>query len=226
MTMPVGAIPALVLLLAALASPTWASDTATEREYQLKAAFLYNFLAFVDGPRLEPPDSDDEQNGEKEVEPIVIGVIGQDPFGTAFEPLKDKEVRGRPVAIRRFKGLQWKVEADGSKTEDFPNFEQIRKCHILFVAASEREHIALILGRLKGDSLLTVSDVPGFLEAGGTINFVIEEKKVRFEINAAAAARAKLEIRSRLLRLAKRIVKTDLVEEEENDGNKTPTSDQ
>lgn len=215
----------LALLLTVLGSPTAQAEATAEREYQLKAAFLYNFLAFIDGPRLKPPNEDDPKNDEEEVEPIVIGVIGDDPFGQAFEPLKDKEVHDRPVAIRRFRGLQWKEEADGSKTEVFPDFAQVRQCHILFVAASEYEHFSLIFNRLKNQSLITVSDVPGFLDIGGTINFVIEDKKVHFEINAAAAARAKLEIRSRLLRLAQRIIETDLVEEENDGGTEAPPTD-
>ena len=63
-----------------------------------------------------------------------------------------------------------------------------------------------IINSVKDHSVLTVGEMEGFLEAGGIINWFVEEKKIRFEINTAAAERAKLEIRSNLLRLAKRIV--------------------
>ena len=215
----------LTLLLTVAGLTTARAETAAEREYELKAAFLYNYIAFVDGPRLQPPDKEGSQGDEKAVEPIVIGVIGEDPFGAALEPLEDKEVRDRPVAIRRFKGLQWNVQDDGSKIEVFPDFDQVRQCHVLFICASERAHAQIILDRLEGNSILTVADVPGFLDIGGTINFVIEEKKVRFDINLAAATRAKLEIRSKLLRLAKKVQETDLVEEPDDDENQAPSKD-
>ncbi len=211
------------LLLIASLPATARADAATEREYQLKAAFLYNFIMFIDSPRLTPPE--EKARKEEAEKPILIGIIGKDPFGEAFEPLKSKEVRDRPVMVKRFKGLKLPVDTEELDEDEFEDLEAIKECHILFVCASERPHLAAILAPVRRYSLLTVSDMPGFLDAGGIVNFVIEEKKVRFEINVAAAARANLEIRSKLLRLAKRIVKTDLVEGQSNGGNEPPTRD-
>ncbi len=205
----------VVLLLVAHMPRPVRADAASEREYQLKAAFLYNFIMFTDSPRLTPDDAESKASEAKK--PILIGIIGKDPFGDAFEPLKNKEVRDRPVKVKRFKGLEVPVDTDGPDADVFRDLEAVRQCHVLFVCASERAHLRVILAPLQTHSMLTVSDVPGFLEAGGTVNFVIEEKKVRFEINTAAAERARLEIRSKLLRLAKRIMKTDLVEGQNTD---------
>lgn len=217
---------AVLLIAAAMPETAWA-EAASEREYQLKAAFLYNFIMFIDSPRLAPPGEGAKQDVSEAEKPILIGIIGKDPFGAAFEPLKNKEVRDRSVAIKRFKGLETPVDTKAPAAENLPDLDAIRKCHVLFVCASERAHLRTILGPIKGQSVLTVSDVPGFLEAGGTIDFVIEEKKVRFEINTAAAARAKLKIRSKLLRLATRVIKTDTFEGQSNDGgNEAGSRDQ
>jgi hypothetical protein len=214
---------ATALVLTARISGTVQADTASEREYQLKAAFLYNFIMFIDSPRFAPPSDDAGKNASDARKPILIGILGDDPFGAAFEPLQSKEVRDRPVVIKRFKGLETPVDTEAPATQNL--LDAIKQCHVLFVCASEREHLPVILRPITGEDILTVADVPGFLEAGGTINFIIEDKKVRFEINMAAAGRAKLEIRSKLLRLAKRIIKTDMFERQSDGGNETGNGD-
>jgi hypothetical protein len=197
------------------------ADSSATPEYRLKAAFLYNFILFLDGARFDPPD--DNAKNDDSSPPILIGILGTDPFADAFEPLKDKEVRNRPVAIRRFKGLDEFADAEGRLPARHPQSEQIGDCHVVFICRSEKEHLTAILGPLRRQSLLTVADTPGFLEAGGIVDFLIEDKKVCFEINTAAAQRAGLQIRSQLLRLAKRIVQTDAFEgpNDEENGNDT-----
>jgi hypothetical protein len=185
-------------LLAALCVAEGRDDNAAEREYQIKAAFIYNFIKFVDWPKEKIADSN---------EPVIIGIIGKDPFGDAFEPLQEKE---KKVLIQRFQGLA-ELEKSGEKKEDQPHPKQdaISKCHLLFVCPSESKRLADIVKAVKNSSILTVADTQGFLEVGGIINFVMEEKKIRFEISVTAAEKAGLKIRSQLLRLAKRVIKED-----------------
>lgn len=186
----------LVLFAAALAAETL-TDSEASREYQIKAAFLYNFIKFVDWP--------DETSGSNK--PIIIGIIGKDPFGGAFEPMKDKPAKERKVIVKRFKGLdELEKSSQMDKSGKHPQIEDIKECNLLFICSSEKEKLKETMDLLKDRSVLTVADMHGFLEAGGIVNFVIEENKVGFEINVAAAKQAKLEIRSNLLRLAKRIV--------------------
>ncbi len=174
------------------------ADTAQSREYQIKAAFLYNFIKFVDWPEEKTADSN---------EPITIGIIGKDPFGDAFEPIKNKPVKGKKVIVRRFKSLEeLKKSGEGNKSDKHPQIEAIRKCHLLFICRSDKNNLEEIIDLVKDYSILTVADTQGFLEANGIINFVMEEKKVSFEVNVTAAKRAKLKIRSQLLRLATRIL--------------------
>ncbi len=217
-----GSILFLIACLTAWSAPVAVcADSAAAKEYRLKAAFLYNFILFLDGARFGPPD--DNAKNDDSNPPILIGILGKDPFADAFEPLRDREVRNRRVVIRRFEGLDAFADAEGRRPARHPQSEQIGDCHVVFICRSEKGHLATVLGPLRRQNLLTVADTAGFLEAGGIVNFLIEDKKVCFEINTAAAQRAGLQIRSQLLRLAKRIVKTDAFEgpNDEENGNDT-----
>jgi len=174
-------------------------DSAQSREYQVKAAFLYNFIKFVDWPKEKIAGTN---------EPIIIGIIGKDPFGNAFEPIRAKKVKAKKIVIKRFRGfekLRRKNKKD--KSELGRKIEALRKCHLLFICSSEKKNLKEIINSVKDHSVLTVGGMEGFLEAGGIIKFLMEEKKIRFEINVTASKRAKLKIRSQLLRLAKKVVK-------------------
>jgi hypothetical protein len=186
----------IFVILTMLAVPQAYGDSASTREYQVKAAFLYNFIMFIDWPAEKIPAAS---------EPIIIGIIGKDPFENAFEPVKDKQVNGRKVVVKRFKGLEEIKKSDKAGMDK--EFEEIRKCHLLFICSSEKAVVKEITDLVKNNNVLTVGDMPGFLESGGgIINFVLEEEKVRFEISQTNAEQSKLQIRSQLLRLAKRVI--------------------
>lgn len=154
---------------------------------------MYNFVNFVDWPK---------EKVTKSNELITIGIIGSDPFGKVFEPLKDKQAKSKKVLIKRFVSLkESKLSSD--------QIEAIRKCHLLFVCNSEKEQLKEIINLVQGHSILIVGDMDGFLESGGIVNFVIDDQKVHFEINNYTAKQAKLNIRSKLLRLAKRVIEED-----------------
>ncbi len=166
---------ALLLGWAPLAAPQ-AAPAATEHE--IKAAFLLNFAKFVEWPASAHPAADS---------PIRVGVLGDDPFGNVLDrTLKGRSVQGRSFVVERSKDP-----------------ETLKSCHILFVAASEKEWVKPILGALKGLPILTVGEAAGFAHARGVVNFVLQEKLVRFEINPDAAARAGLKVSSKLLQLAR-----------------------
>ncbi len=165
-------IGVLLCLLAAGAQ----AQSATE--YQVKAAFLFNFARFVEWPTDAFPSADSA---------LQICVLGQDPFGRDFEQvIVDKIVNGHRIEIAHPDGVP-----------------QARACQILFIAASETPHLRAILLGLKGSSVLTVGDAPGFAILGGVINFVLDDGRVRFEINLKAAEQAHLKISARLLTVAK-----------------------
>ncbi len=146
-------------------------------EYQVKAAFLYNFAKFVEWPEEALGDS---------TQPIIIGVIGRDPFGADLDRILSAEtVKGRPLFIKRFK-----------------RGEKPLPCHVLFISSSEEKQLTGILARLAGKCVLTVSGSKRFTRAGGMIRFIVKDDRVSFEINVSAAERAGLKISSRLLKLA------------------------
>jgi len=145
-------------------------------EYSLKAAYLFNFTQFVEWPSNSfiSPDA-----------PIVIGVLGEDPFGGALDQaIKGKAVHGRSFELKRFKQIG-----------------EMRGCHVLFVCASEAARLPEIFLAAQKGGILTVSDIDRFAERGGIINFYKENNKVRFKINLNAAERAGTKISSQLLRL-------------------------
>jgi hypothetical protein len=151
---------------------------APPSEYQLKAAFLFNFAKFIDWP---PGSFTGRQS------PFAICVLGQDPFGRVLDDsLQGKMIGNQPLAIRRLK----------DKTE-------ARRCQMVFVSSSESAHLAEILESLRGANVLLVGETSGFAAAGGTIEFTLEDNRVRFTINTDAADRAGLMFSSKLLALAK-----------------------
>ena len=154
-------------------------------EYQVKAAFLYNFAKFVQWP---------SQAFKKPQDPIVICVFGRNPFGSALgDVIRGKSVEGRGFVLRPV--------ADA---------EEASACQILFVVSSEGKRFRSLWGNLKPEGILTVGEVQGFATGGGVINFRLEGGRVRFEINVEAAEQAQLHISSKLLSLAE-IVKTEKV---------------
>jgi hypothetical protein len=144
---------------------------------QVEAVFLFNFAQFVDWPSEAFPDSE---------APLIIGILGDDPFGPFLEEtVRGETVRGRPVEIRRYRGI-----------------EEIKTCHILFVSRVEMDRLADMLAALKDRPVLAVSDGDDFAQRGGMIQFVIERNRIRLRINLEAAQAAKLTISSKLLRSA------------------------
>jgi len=162
------------------------SGDADSSEYLIKAGFIYNFAKFVEWPSAAFSQADS---------PIVIGVLGTDPFGNVLDRIVEgKKVGPRGFVVRRYK---W-----GKDVKD------LKDCKILFVSSSERAHIDEILQSVKGFPILTVGETPGFAERGGVIRFTLEDNRVRFEVNVDAAHQADLNISSRLLTLAKIIPQT------------------
>ena len=144
---------------------------------QVEAVFLFYFSQFVDWPAGAFADQS---------APIVIGVLGDDPFGGALDQaVANERVNGRPVVVRRVKSV---ADTTG--------------CHILYISSSESPQLAQILGALKGRDVLTVSDVDHFVESGGMIRFVLIDQHVRLVINPQAAQSAGLKLSSKLLRAA------------------------
>jgi hypothetical protein len=146
-------------------------------EYQVKAAYLYNFGRFVKWPTNIPADKDDS---------FAVCVLGPDPFGPALDStLANESLNGKPVVLRRI-----------SKPQDATD------CRILFISSKEANHLKEILATVDQQGVLTVSDMPDFSRRGGMIQFILEGERIRFEINLASTENAKLTVSSELLKVA------------------------
>ena len=166
-------------LLAFAAGWNASAQDSQPTEYQIKAAFIFNFAKFVEWPKSTFPETNS---------PLVIGVVGEDPFhGVLEKTVRGKAVDDHPLVVKAF---QTSAEATN--------------CHILFISTSEKERLPQVLKDLSGSSVLTVGEMGGFNEAGGMIVFVLERTMIRFKINNAAATSAGLKISSKLLSLAQR----------------------
>src|ERR1700730_13415957 len=151
-------------------------------EYRVKAAFVYNFAKFVEWPN---------NTFQTPQEPIVICILGQNPFGGVLEEV----VSGKIVGSRTF--VVHRITDLGPGCN----------CQILFIAASERKRFRSMLGKFQPLGVLTVGEGPGFAGEGGVINFKLEGGKVRFEINPDAAEQGQIHISSKLLSLAQIVKK-------------------
>jgi hypothetical protein len=176
--MRLGKLPGILLLwLWASSSPAAETPELSAIQARVKAGFLYNFVKLTQWPTNAFAAADS---------PIVIGVLGKDPFDSYLDDaVRDKQVGGRPIVVQRLKSL-----ADA------------KHCQLCFVSTSERSRLASILAALAGQPVLTVSDLDGFAERGGIIRLLTEGDSVRFAINTTAAERAGLVLSSKLLRLA------------------------
>jgi hypothetical protein len=163
----------LALLLSAQAD----AQESQPSEYQIKAAFLFNFAKFIEWP----PES-----FAGATSPMVIGILGDNPFGNDLErTIQNKTINNHLIEVKPVHSLA-----------------EAASCQVLFISASEKKRLAEIFAGLHGTGVLTVSEMDGFTEAGGMINFVLEGKKIRFDINDDAAKKANLKISSKLLSLA------------------------
>ena len=168
----------LVLLAAAMARPaTPAVDLPTD--YEVKAAFLYNFAKFVRWP-------DDAAGGPR----FVVAIVGDDPFGAVIDrAFLGKTVLGRPVEIRRTRVVREAATAQ-----------------MAFIGSSERAHLAEVLGAFKGESVLTVGEMDRFTDGGGMVGFRLKDSTVKFEVNLRELKQARLQMSSQIIRLAQRVI--------------------
>ena len=144
-------------------------------EFRLKAAFLYNFVAFTEWP------NDSETT-------INLCMHGESPLGKEIEALSGRNVNGRLITIQRENQI-----------------ENLQGCHVIFVTSSVVHNLSHILDGIKDQPALTVSDSKGVTRQGVMINMSIEKGKIVFEVNLAAARRVGLNISSQILRLAKEV---------------------
>jgi hypothetical protein len=163
-----------------LACLTMAQNPASS-EYEVKAAFLFHFAQFVEWPEETFKDANN---------PLIYCTIGEDSFHGSL----DAALNGKTIGAR------------SSRVMHFKQPQEIHGCQVLFIGAREKKSIPAILASAKENSVLTVGESEHFVQDGGMIGFLLEENKIRFEVNLEAAQKANLKISSRLLALAKSVI--------------------
>jgi hypothetical protein len=176
------ALATAIVLLACVSITSYPARAAEAEplEYQVKAAFLLNFTKFVQWPASAFAD---------ENSPVAICILGEDPFGnTLNEMVKGEALNGRQLVVQRIR-----------------HAPEPKSCQVLFVAKSEKD-VARTLADL-GTGILTVGEGEKFLQDGGIIAFVIQDRRVRFDIDQATAAKARITLSSRLMNVARSVEK-------------------
>ena len=166
----------LVLVILLSTVISW-SQSAGPTELQVKAAYLYNFGKFVTWQTDHAPDT------------LQICLLGKDPFGAVLDStVAGERIAGRTITVRRLARVQ-----------------DAGPCSILFISASEEGKLGSVLASTQSLSLLTISDIPHFVEKGGMIGFVKQDDRIRFEVNRKAAEESHLALSSELLKVAVKV---------------------
>lgn len=156
------------------------AQAASPTQDEVEAVYLYNFAKFVTWPPTQKSDV------------LNLCVLGKDPFGASLDQIVDDEkIDGRHLAVRRLR--------DENSVQD---------CAILFIGEPESSHLDRDLSAVAHLPILTVSDIPGFMQAGGTIQFVVQDNRVRFQVNLNAARKCGIALSSQLLKVATKVVGT------------------
>jgi hypothetical protein len=175
---------ALLAVLALWLCPCAAvAQSAADTEQQMKAGFIYNFALFVEWP---------SNVFKTDASPLIVCIAGDQDTFRAFEHLKTKKIKDRPVTVHPYSDT-----APG-------NF-----CQIIYIPTTSKSAAANFLKQVSGPGVLTIGDAEGFSGLGGIITFYREGNKLRFEINTDAAQRAGLKLSSQLLKLAKIVTDKD-----------------
>jgi hypothetical protein len=180
MTLRLGTWLMCLLLPSVLVAPAQAEPETKPTQYEVEAAYLFDFGKFIGWPPGAQSDS-----------PFLICVLGQDPFGPVLDhTISGETLRGRPVQDKRIARPQ---DATG--------------CSILYISSSESGRLSKILPAIQGAPVLTVSDIPDFVQQGGMIQFVLRDGRVRFEVNLAPSQSNGLSMSSELLKVAVQVVR-------------------
>jgi hypothetical protein len=170
----------IIFILFQASSISASSEMQSGRALEIQAAFLVKFCSYVTWPeeRFSTPES-----------PVIVGIIGRDPFGSKIDKIARSSRAGeRNIEIRRCTDIS-----------------SVGRVHILFIAPSETDRLQKIVSDIPANSVLLVSNIPGFLESSGMVNFVVVSQKIRFNISRTNSENAGLMISSKLLSVAHEI---------------------
>ncbi len=198
-------------------SVAWGTSPG-EVEYELKAAFTFNFLRFIEWPehkiqanrvydQAHGPGGQDAHEAET-LPPLRIGIIGENPFGRAWDPIAERTILDREIVVAEINGMARYTtdphEAQNTRNRYYRKYAaELRRCDLVFISTSEDMYLEMLLGLLAGHAVATVSDVADFAQRGGMLGLVMEQQRVRFDISLGHSNDEQIDIRSQLLQLAR-----------------------
>lgn len=156
-----------------------AASSLAKTEYDIKAAYLYNFIKFVTWPA--PSEN---------TAPLQVCLFGEDPINEKLLPLKEVRINDREVEVI-----------------DVTDKSNLSACTVLYIARAEKRQAQELITQLGTAPVLVVSDIEGFAKLGGTIGFITLGNVIRFDVNLKSARESQLSISSKLLELANQVVK-------------------
>ena len=162
--------------LCLISSSTLLRAQEASQEFQLKAAFLVNFTRFITWP---------EQAFSPLQQELNLCVAGKNPFGSALNSVEHKNINGHAISIVYAESLR-----------------KPQQCHLLYVSSSEKSDLQSLLSHLDHQPVVTISDIPGFVDAGGSIEFVIKEDRLSFIINNSELKQRGIQAGASMLDLA------------------------
>lgn len=152
------------------------------KEHEIKAAIIYHILHFVNWP---------EKSVSLSKKKLVLGILGENPFGDMFDSVRGESIFGKRFDIRFIPSPL--------------SYDKVAGCHALYISQSETEQLTQIISILKGSGAITISDIEQFIDRGGMVGLVPTGGKIRFEINKTSIDGEKIKIAARVLRLATRL---------------------
>lgn len=207
------------LMPASLTTPVAAdAKSAEEIEYEVKAAFIFNFMRFIDWPEEKIAANRQAQKDKtpsantKTPPPMIIGIVGKDPFRKAFTPILDRKIGDRPIELVHFQSYEPFLRSAGNDAGALAAYRKqhgalLARCDLLFFSNSEAGAYEKLLTLTRQSHAVTISDIADFAGNGGMIGFVVDNKRIRFDINLESVDREKIKIRSQLLELARYVHK-------------------
>ena len=166
----------LLLSLTAIATPLAEAEDLIFSEYQVRTAYILNFIRFTTWPKSSFKDAQQD---------IVLGIVGKDFFGTTIDAIDGKYIKNRHLRVVRL------------SKNDNP-----QDCHLLYISSSEHRHLKQILAEIQGEPILTISDIDNFAKDGGIVQIKRIGDKIKLFINTAATSAAGLQLRANLLKIA------------------------
>jgi uncharacterized protein DUF4154 len=212
-------ITIILIVMLSIAAPCAGAklSKAIQKEYEIKTAFIYNFLKFIEWPKPVAPKLPETEKDNPKAKTITLGfVVNPEVFGVC-KVLHGKKIKSKTLRAIRFDAIPLQEIQAGKKSKVLA---ALRTCDVLFfcghVTTPPKSASTLqVLTALKDEPILIIGDMPGFIEPKakdapcGIFNFLLEDKKIRFEVNHAIANKKGFIIKAQLLKLAKRVIQTE-----------------